>query len=295
MLSGSRARARARSRPPSRRCSPAPASPSYADAFVWWKALLALVVALALQVGVNYANDYSDGIRGTDADRVGPLRLVGSGAGAAGRRQAGRVRLLRRRRGRRAGARRDDGWWLLAVGAVGDRRRLVLHRRVTARTAIAGLGEVSVFVFFGLVAVIGHGLRADRGASALGRGLAGCGIGALACAILVANNLRDIPTDRRRASARWRCVMGDSGTRELFIVTAPARRSRSWSCSARTRRAWWAAGRPVGVCRCRCAGCSSSCARAPSGPPDPGAPRHRPDRARSTPSASSSAPRRRRT
>ena len=61
-------------------------SAAYADAFVWWKALLALVVSLALQVGVNYANDYSDGIRGTDADRVGPLRLVGSGTALAPRR-----------------------------------------------------------------------------------------------------------------------------------------------------------------------------------------------------------------
>ena len=57
----------------------------YVDAAVWWKALLALVVALALQVGVNYANDYSDGVRGTDDDRVGPLRLVGSGAATPGR------------------------------------------------------------------------------------------------------------------------------------------------------------------------------------------------------------------
>ena len=65
------------------RCSPARRSPAHEDAAVWWKALLALVVALALQVGVNYANDYSDGVRGTDADRVGPLRLVGSGAADA--------------------------------------------------------------------------------------------------------------------------------------------------------------------------------------------------------------------
>src|SRR5690348_4066793 len=57
---------------------------AYGDDLVWWKALLALVVALALQVGVNYANDYSDGIRGTDADRVGPMRLVGSGRAAPG-------------------------------------------------------------------------------------------------------------------------------------------------------------------------------------------------------------------
>ena len=81
---------------------------AYADEAVWWKALLALVVSLALQVAVNYANDYSDGIRGTDDDRVGPMRLVGSGR-RPGRGQAGGLPGLRRRRRRRAGAGRHDG------------------------------------------------------------------------------------------------------------------------------------------------------------------------------------------
>ena len=83
-------------RPPSRRCWPAPAVALYVDGAVWWKALLALVVSLALQVGVNYANDYSDGIRGTDADRVGPMRLVGSGTASPG---AGEARGVRWRSG----------------------------------------------------------------------------------------------------------------------------------------------------------------------------------------------------
>ena len=120
--SGSPARGRAPSRPRSRPCSPAPASRRTSTASVWWKALLALVVSLALQVGVNYANDYSDGIRGTDDDRVGPMRLVGSGAAAPARREARGVPRLRRRRGRRAGAggdhrlvagrrRRWCAWW----------------------------------------------------------------------------------------------------------------------------------------------------------------------------------------
>ena len=113
------------------------------------------MVSLALQVGVNYANDYSDGIRGTDAVRVGPLRLVGSGLAAPAAVQARRAGQLR---GRRAGRARpgdhDRHWWLLAVGVAcvlaawfytGGRRPY----------GYLGLGELFVFVFFGLVAVCG--------------------------------------------------------------------------------------------------------------------------------------------
>ena len=167
---------------------------SYVDEAVWWKAALALVVSLALQVGVNYANDYSDGIRGTDADRVGPMRLVGSGRATP--------RAVKLAAFAAFGVAAVAGlvlaattaWWLVAVGVVcvlaawfytgGDRPYGYL-----------GLGEVMVFVFFGLVAVIGttyvQTLTWEWPAL-----YAGIGIGALACAILVANNLRDIPTDR---------------------------------------------------------------------------------------------------
>ena len=103
---------------PSRRCWPAPGSRWTPTSFVWWKALLALVVALALQVAVNYANDYSDGIRGTDADRVGPLRLVGSGAAPADAvKRAAIVSLRRRRRSRVSPWRppRPGGCWRWAA------------------------------------------------------------------------------------------------------------------------------------------------------------------------------------
>src|SRR6478609_11126428 len=91
---------------------------AYVDSFVWWKALLALVVALALQVAVNYANDYSDGIRGTDADRVGPMRLVGSGAAtpAAVKRAAALAFGVAALAGLVLAA--LCSWWLVAVGAV---------------------------------------------------------------------------------------------------------------------------------------------------------------------------------
>ena len=122
---------------------------------MWWKALLALLVALALQVGVNYANDYSDGIRGTDADRVGPLRLVGSGV-AQRRVRSRRAALLcfGRRRRRRPALAATTSWWLVAVGAAA----IVAAWFYTGGAVPYGyraLGEVSVFLFFGLVAVVG--------------------------------------------------------------------------------------------------------------------------------------------
>ena len=106
---------------------------AYADGVVWWKALLALVVSLALQVAVNYANDYSDGIRGTDDDRVGPMRLVGSGAAPAGavkRAAFAGVRRRRRSRGWCSPPPPRGGWSRSALVCV--RRRVVLHRRLQA-------------------------------------------------------------------------------------------------------------------------------------------------------------------
>ncbi|MDT4997771.1 MAG: 1,4-dihydroxy-2-naphthoate polyprenyltransferase [Pseudonocardiales bacterium] len=185
-----------------------------ADAFVWWKALLALVVALALQVAVNYANDYSDGIRGTDANRVGPLRLVGSGTAAAS--QVRRAAILCFGLAGVAGLvlAATTSWWLVAVGGVA----MVAAWFYTGGATPYGyraLGEVSVFVFFGLVAVVGTSYVQTE-ALTTGAWWAGAGIGALACAILVANNLRDIPSDTAVGKRTLAVVVGDRGSRILY-------------------------------------------------------------------------------
>ena len=189
---------------------------AYVDQAVWWKALLALLVSVALQVGVNYANDYSDGIRGTDKDRVGPLRLVGSGLAEPARvkRAAfacfgvamllGLVLVV------------TSSWWLLLVGAAA----VVAAWFYTGGSRPYGymaLGEVMVFVFFGLVAVVGTTF-VQTGTLPAAAWLAAIGVGALACAILVANNLRDVPTDREAGKTTLAVLLGEVRTRYLYAL-----------------------------------------------------------------------------
>jgi 1,4-dihydroxy-2-naphthoate octaprenyltransferase len=189
---------------------------AYDDAAVWWKALLALVVSLALQVGVNYANDYSDGIRGTDAVRVGPLRLVGSGVAspAAVKRAAFLAFGVAAVAGLVLAA--TTAWWLVAVGVVSVLAAW-FYTGGSKPYGYLGLGEVMVFVFFGLVAVLGttYVQTEDWSWDALA---AAVGVGALACAILVANNLRDIPTDRVAGKMTLAVRLGDRGTRTWYAV-----------------------------------------------------------------------------
>jgi 1,4-dihydroxy-2-naphthoate octaprenyltransferase len=177
-------------------------------------ALLALLVAVALQVGVNYANDYSDGIRGTDADRTGPVRLVGSGlAGPGAVRTAALVAF---------GVAAIAGlwlaalttWWLVLVGAAA----IVAAWFYTGGTrpyGYRGLGEVSVFVFFGLVATGGTTFVQAERVTAISV-LAGVGCGAFACAILAANNLRDLDSDRAAGKVTLAVRLGDRRTRWLY-------------------------------------------------------------------------------
>jgi 1,4-dihydroxy-2-naphthoate octaprenyltransferase len=179
------------------------------------RALLALVVSLALQVGVNYANDYSDGIRGTDADRVGPFRLVGSGTA-----QSDAVRLAAFASFAVAAAAglwlaALTSWWLIAVGAAalaaawfytGGPRPYGYH----------GLGEAAVFVFFGLVAVVGTAYVQSERITGLAVAAA-LPIGLLACALLLTNNLRDIPTDLASGKRTLAVRLGDRRTRLAYV------------------------------------------------------------------------------
>jgi 1,4-dihydroxy-2-naphthoate polyprenyltransferase len=187
---------------------------------VWWKAALALLVSLALQVGVNYANDYSDGIRGTDEGRVGPLRLVGSGVAAPGAVRVAAfaafgVAML-------AGLvlAATTSWWLLVVGALA----VVAAWFYTGGSRPYGyraLGEVMVFVFFGLVAVLGTTYVQTRSLPLAGW-YAAVGVGALACAILVANNLRDIPTDTASGKRTLAVALGEERSRYLYALLVAA-------------------------------------------------------------------------
>ncbi|WP_394554277.1 1,4-dihydroxy-2-naphthoate polyprenyltransferase [Agromyces sp. MMS24-JH15] len=182
-----------------------------------WRFVLALVVALALQVGVNYANDYSDGIRGTDAHRVGPARLTGSGlvdpkrvlwtavaffaiAGLAGL----------------ALAVVTQQWWLVAVGVVA----IVAAWFYTGGKhpyGYAGLGEVFVFVFFGLVATAGSAFVQALTVN-LEAWTGGAGVGLIACAVLMANNLRDVEQDRAARKRTLAVLVGPTAGRVLFCV-----------------------------------------------------------------------------
>ncbi len=187
-----------------------------ADGFVWWKALLALGVSLALQVGVNYANDYSDGIRGTDDDRVGPLRLVGSGLVPAGRVKAAALGFLALGGVLGLVLAATTSWWLLLVGAAA----LGAAWTYTGGPSPYGyraLGEVSVFLFFGLVAVVGTTFVQVEDVTSASV-LAGVGVGALACAILVANNLRDIATDTLADKRTLAVLLGDRRTRAFYVA-----------------------------------------------------------------------------
>ena len=188
---------------------------------VWWKALLALGVSVSLIVGVNYANDYSDGIRGTDDERAGPLRLVGSRLAAP--------RAVLTAAGLSLGLAAVAGVilalfsspWLIAVGAACIAGAW-LYTGGSRPYGYAGFGEVAVFVFFGLVAVLGTQFTQASRIDWVGVVLA-VATGALSSAVLVANNLRDIPTDRTAGKITLAVRLGDRRTRLLYqgmLVTA---------------------------------------------------------------------------
>ncbi|NNH75414.1 1,4-dihydroxy-2-naphthoate polyprenyltransferase [Nocardia uniformis] len=186
------------------------------DGAVWWKAVLCLLLSLSLIIGVNYANDYSDGIRGTDDERVGPLRLVGSKiATATAVRNAAIACLV-------VGALiglvlvATTAWWLILVGA-GCLAGAWFYTGGRNPYGYSGFGEIAVFVFFGLVAVLGtQFVQAERVDWA---GVVGAiAVGAFSSAVLVTNNLRDIPTDTVSGKHTLAVRLGDTRTRTLHLV-----------------------------------------------------------------------------
>ncbi len=182
----------------------------------WWTVPLAMIVSLALQVGVNYANDYSDGVRGTDEVRVGPMRLVASGAASPGavKRAAFAAFGVAAMVGLVLAA--ATSWWLLAVG-VASMLAGWFYTGGAHPYGYLGLGEVFVFVFFGLVATVGTTFVVIEELPALTWVLGGVA-GSLACALLVVNNLRDIPTDREVGKRTLAVRLGDRATRWLYVA-----------------------------------------------------------------------------
>jgi len=188
----------------------------YENHFVFAIALLALVVSLALQIGVNYSNDYSDGIRGTDEIRVGPARLVGQKL--ASPYEVKKAAFLSYGIGALAGLGMValSGYYLLLPVGVAAIVAAWFYTGGPRPYGYAGFGEVFVFVFFGLVAVIGTSASQTGHITTLSV-LAGCGCGLISTAILVVNNLRDIPGDTEAGKRTLAVRMGDTNTRWLYL------------------------------------------------------------------------------
>jgi len=190
---------------------------AWAGAFALPRVLLALVVALMLQIGVNYANDYSDGIKGTDDRRVGPVRLVGQQLASPP--AVKRAALLSFALAALAGLALvvlTTQWWLLLVG-MASIAAAWLYTGGPRPYGYAGLGEIFVFVFFGLVPVVGTAYVQTLTITGVDV-LASVGVGLLSCAILVTNNLRDIPSDSVVGKRTLAVRLGDERTRMLYVV-----------------------------------------------------------------------------
>jgi 1,4-dihydroxy-2-naphthoate octaprenyltransferase len=189
---------------------------SLADQINVVNALLALVVSLSLQIAVNYANDFSDGIRGTDSNRIGPTRLVASNLATASSVKnasfisffvaiiAGLILAL------------NTSVWLIAVGLISI---LAAWGYTGGKKPYGylGFGEISVFIFFGIVATVGsYYVQVEKiSSSAL---LLSIPMGSLSCAILVINNLRDLNQDKLVSKQTMAVKLGDANTRIFYFL-----------------------------------------------------------------------------
>jgi 1,4-dihydroxy-2-naphthoate octaprenyltransferase len=183
-----------------------------------WKAALALLVALALQVGVNYANDYSDGVRGTDAagKRVGPVRLVGWGLAKPGQVKAAAFACFGVACLAGLALAAVTSWWLLLAGTLCVAAAW-FYTGGSRPYGYLGFGEVSVFVFFGIAAVAGTAYVQMGSLSWLGL-LAAIPAGLLSCALLMVNNLRDIRSDRDAGKLTLAVRIGDARSRAVYLA-----------------------------------------------------------------------------
>ena len=186
------------------------------DGVTAWRAVAALIVALAIQVGTNYANDYQDGVRGTDDVRVGPVRLVASGLAPASAVRTAALAAFGVAAVAGLALAAAVGWELILVGLVSFAAGW-LYTGGPKPYGYLGLGEVFVFVFFGLVATVGS-TYVQTGEIT---GLAVCAavpVGLLATALLVVNNLRDIPTDTEAGKKTMAVRLGDRTTRIVYVT-----------------------------------------------------------------------------
>jgi 1,4-dihydroxy-2-naphthoate octaprenyltransferase len=186
-----------------------------AGGVVWWRAAAAMVVAVAIQIATNYVNDYADGVRGTDDRRVGPARLVGGGLATAEsvRRAALLAGLVAVAAGLALAA--ASGPELLVVGAA-SLAAGYLYTGGPAPYGYLGLGELFVFTFFGVVATAGSTYVQTGSVEALALA-ASVPVGMLATALLVINNLRDIPGDTEVGKRTLAVRLGDARTRALYV------------------------------------------------------------------------------
>lgn len=186
------------------------------DGVIAWRTAAAMVVALAIQVGTNYANDYQDGVRGTDDVRVGPVRLVASGLASASAVRTAALAAFGVAALAGLALAAAVGWELIAVGAVSFAAGW-LYTGGPKPYGYLGLGEVFVFVFFGLVATVGSTYVQTGEVTALAV-FAAVPVGILATALLVVNNLRDIPTDTEAGKRTMAVRLGDRTTRIVYLT-----------------------------------------------------------------------------
>jgi 1,4-dihydroxy-2-naphthoate octaprenyltransferase len=183
----------------------------------WLLVALATTVALLLQIGVNFANDYSDGIRGTDDNRVGPLRLTASGSATpAAVKTAAFVAFGLAALAGLAIVVLTGQWWLLAIGAAAILAAW-FYTGGKSPYGYAGLGELAVFIFFGLVATVGTSFIQTLTIQPLAL-ILGAAVGSYASAVLMVNNIRDIDTDRDSAKRTLAVMLGKRYSRVVFLI-----------------------------------------------------------------------------